>query len=568
MLSLLDRTVTAAGSRLLASWLGSPLLSAAEINDRLDVLQFFIQNGQLMRQLRTELGGTFDVVRCLQRLSLGRGNPRDLHSIATTLVNAQALLQVLLSHAQNTSPSHASSSAPSSLPPSFTQQLLQLDDLSGLGTQIHQALSEGAFNVLSTQSGGFIAKGHSPELDELRQLATHGEQAIQAIQQQFRQQTNLKGLKVRFNNIIGYFAEVQASALLPPFPDGGPGPVIPQDFVLLQHLPSGYVRYKPRELSDLELALQRAENQAVALEAQLFDRLRLGALERSPAIRELAHALARIDVALALAELSRDHAYVRPVLLEEPASVFRVQDGRHPLVESAQTSDSARPSTFVPNDCALSPDTATTAVITGPNMGGKSTFLRQNALITIMAQIGCYVPARSAELSIVDSIFSRVGSSDDLSNNMSTFMVEMIETSTIVSRAGPRSLVIMDEVGRGTSTQDGLSIACAVLEHLHTVNKARILFATHYRELAEMEKYLAGLCCLTMEVIELATPLEAASKILFTHKVIPGVADCSYGIHCAQLAGLPASILNRAHGILQSLSNVEKDPAILFSSKK
>ncbi|MDP2439719.1 MAG: DNA mismatch repair protein MutS [archaeon] len=579
LLHLLDQTSTAAGSRLLASRLGAPLLSIQQINERLDLVQFFLDRAHLTREIRSGMASIYDSVRCLQRLALGRGSPRDMLSVLLTLVRSNDMRLRVLQE------SSLSSGLSSGLPAAFATELEQAKDLSGFANKISAALSEEAISSASLQGGGFIAAGYHAELDNFRKLARNGEDAVQELQQRFREETRIKSLKIKFNNIIGYFVEVPSSLLSAAGAsreatqerrkEEGQTVHIPADYTLLQHLSSGYVRYKPRALADLELAIQRAENEAVALECRIFDELRMQVLAESPSIRHLSHVIAQIDVAIGLAQLSRQHLYVRPHVIEHEQPVFSVRGGRHPIIEAAQTTDTATPSTFVANDCELSHDSATTALLTGPNMGGKSTFLRQNALIAIMAQIGSFVPAESARLSPIDALFSRVGSSDDLSNNMSTFMVEMIETSAILTRAGARSLIIMDEVGRGTSTHDGLSIACAVLEHLHTVSRARILFATHYRELAEMEQRVPGLKCLTMEVIELSQPTATtniaisdvgitSNPILFTHRVVPGVADRSYGIHCAQLAGLPPSVLLRAQQILNKISSSEPMSSTLY----
>ncbi|MCH8183942.1 MAG: DNA mismatch repair protein MutS, partial [Proteobacteria bacterium] len=399
-----------------------------------------------------------------------------------------------------------------------------------------------------TRDGGFVAPGYRPELDELRQLRDENRRLIRDLQRQYSALTGITSLKIRHNNVLGYFVEVtplHADKL-----SAGTSTESPTesgvDFIHRQTLASA-VRYDTVELRELEGRISTAAEKALALELGLFDDLVAEVMERGDSIVLAASALARIDVAVALADLAAAQGYVRPVI--DDSAAFSITQGRHPAVEAALAKAQEHP--FVANDSDLGAEQHLW-LVTGPNMAGKSTFLRQNALIAILAQMGSFVPADAAHIGVVDRLFSRVGAADDLARGRSTFMVEMVETAAILNQAGPRSLVILDEIGRGTATFDGLSIAWATVEHLHEVNRSRTLFATHYHEITMLAAKLARLRNHTMRV------KEWKGEVVFLHQVVPGAADRSYGIQVAKLAGLPASVIARAATVLETLEKGEQ----------
>jgi DNA mismatch repair protein MutS len=401
---------------------------------------------------------------------------------------------------------------------------------------------------LYVRDGGFIAKEYAPPLDELRQLRDESRRLVVGLQGRYAEEAGVASLKIKHNNVLGYFIEVPAKqADKIPIGTGGP-------FIHRQTM-AGAVRYSTVELGDLESRIARAADQALALELMLFEDLVGEVTGRAEAVALAAGAVARLDVAAGLAELAVERRYARPEVTEGIG--FAVEGGRHPVVEAAL--EAAGDGAFVANDCNLSGDDGDTGrlwLLTGPNMAGKSTFLRQNALIAVLAQMGSFVPAARARIGVVDRLFSRVGAADDLARGRSTFMVEMVETAAILNRAGPRSLVILDEIGRGTATFDGLSIAWAVVEHLHEVNRCRALFATHYHELTALASRLSGLRCHTMRV------KEWQGDVVFLHEVAPGAADRSYGIHVGQLAGLPKTVIARAEEVLRMLEEGEQSSAV------
>jgi DNA mismatch repair protein MutS len=400
---------------------------------------------------------------------------------------------------------------------------------------------------LFSRDGGFIRVGYRAELDEQRTLRDDSRRTVAALEAKYRTASGVPSLKIRHNNMIGYHIEVTAT-------HADKLDLAALGFTRRQSM-SNATRFSTAELADLETRIGRAADQALALELAIFDELVAKVMAVSAAVAAAGRALANLDVAAALAELAASQNYVRPVLSEEPA--FAVQGGRHPVVEAAlQRQTSAGGGTgFVPNDCDLGNERRLW-LLTGPNMAGKSTFLRQNALIAVMAQAGSFVPAKVAVIGIVDRLFSRVGAADDLARGRSTFMVEMVETAAILNQATARSLVILDEIGRGTATFDGLSIAWATLEHLHDVNKCRALFATHFHELGALKERLAALAPYTMRV------KEWQNEVVFLHEVAAGAADRSYGIHVAQLAGLPAAVVSRAEEVLAALEKGEQSGAV------
>jgi len=396
----------------------------------------------------------------------------------------------------------------------------------------------------TARDGGFIAAGYSGPLDELRTLRDESRRLIANLQRRYGEETGIATLKIRHNNVIGYFIEVTASHA-DKVATGDEAP-----FIHRQTL-AGAVRFTTVELGELETRIGRAADQALALESELFEVLVGEVVARADAIASAARALAALDVAAALAQLAIERRYVRPVV--DDSAAFGITGGRHPVVEAAL--EDAHQSAFVANDCDLAPDRRLW-LVTGPNMAGKSTFLRQNALIVILAQMGSFVPADAVHLGVVDRLFSRVGAADDLARGRSTFMVEMVETAAILNQAGPRALIILDEIGRGTATYDGLSIAWATLEHIHQENRCRTLFATHFHELTQLAARLEALGCHTMRV------KEWRGEVVFLHEVIPGTADRSYGIHVARLAGLPGPVLDRAEEVLRTLEQGEEGGAI------
>jgi DNA mismatch repair protein MutS len=391
---------------------------------------------------------------------------------------------------------------------------------------------------LFARDGGFIAGAYAPELDELRELRDQSRRTIAVLQARYAEETGVASLRIRHNNVIGYYIEVSSA---------NAGKLAAPDYIHRQTM-AGAMRFTTAELAELESRISTAADRALALELRLFDDLVGDVMARRFEVAEAAAALASLDLAAALAERAVESHWVRPELTD--GAEFEIKGGRHPTVEAALAGTSA----FVANDCVLGEDRIW--LVTGPNMAGKSTFLRQNALIAILAQMGSYVPAASARIGAVDRLFSRVGAADDLARGRSTFMVEMVETAAILNQAGPKSFVILDEIGRGTATFDGLSIAWACLEHLHEVNRCRALFATHYHELTSLAAKLPRLVCHTMRV------KEWKGDVVFLHEVAPGTADRSYGIHVAKLAGLPDAVTTRAEEVLDILENGDEASAL------
>jgi DNA mismatch repair protein MutS len=527
LLHCIDRTLTGAGARLLAARLAAPLTDPAAIDRRLDMVAWFVADSRRRESVRAALKGVGDIERALARLGLGRGGPRDLAGLREALGRVPDLKRVI------------GDGGLSGMPAELDAAGTALGEHGVLVGRLTRAL--GPDLPLQARDGGFIAAGYSAELDELRTLRDASRKLIAELQGRYAAETKIPSLKIRHNNVIGYFIEVTQTHA--DKVETGAG----SKFIHRQTM-AGAMRFTTVELSDLETKITSAADKTLALEVALFEDLVKEVMAHAAEIAGAARAIAALDVAAALAELAVDRRYGRPEVDE--TRDFVVTGGRHPVVEAA-LAEAAGPA-FIANDCALSDADQRIWLLTGPNMAGKSTFLRQNALIAILAQIGSYVPAASARIGVIDRLFSRVGAADDLARGRSTFMVEMVETATILNRATDRSLVILDEIGRGTATFDGLSIAWATVEHLHEANRCRALFATHYHELTALAARLSGLACWTMRV------KEWQDEVVFLHEVAPGAADRSYGIHVARLAGLPAAVIARAEEVLRKLEAGEQ----------
>jgi DNA mismatch repair protein MutS len=526
LLAAIDRTRTGAGARLLAEQLAAPLTDPATIDARLDAVAFFAVAERLREAVRERLGHCADMARAMTRLDLGRGGPRDLAALRDTLGEAAKLRDLV---------ADAGFGAPPALVVAIADDL---GDHAALTAHLERALA--ADLPLLARDGGFIAKGYSPELDQLRDLRDESRRLIAELQARYAAETGIASLKIRHNNVLGYHIEVTPAHAA----KMGAG------FIHRQTLASS-MRYSSVELGALESKIASAADRALALEMKLFEALVAEVRAEGAAIARAAAALATLDVAAALAELAVTERYCRPEV--DAGLGFAIRQGRHPVVEAALKR--AQSQAFIANDCDLK-DGNRLWLLTGPNMAGKSTFLRQNALIAVMAQMGSFVPAEAARLGVIDRLFSRVGAADDLARGRSTFMVEMVETAAILNQATPRSLVILDEIGRGTATFDGLSIAWASIEHLHDANRCRALFATHYHELTALAAKLNQLACHTMRV------KEWQGDVVFLHEVAPGAADRSYGIHVAKLAGLPAAVIARAEQVLETLEKGEQGGAL------
>jgi DNA mismatch repair protein MutS len=528
LVSVVDRCVTGAGARLLASRLAAPLTDIAAIARRLDAVDYFLCEEALRDDLRGGLKSCPDVARALARLTVGRGGPRDLAALRDGLAAARVMRGQLAAAGLRPPPKN------------LTAIARDLGHHDVLVDRLERALA--AELPLAARDGGFIAPGYAPELDELKTLRDESRRLVAALQGRYVEATGIGSLKIKHNNVLGYFVDVT-----PTHADKMSGDT---QFIHRQTL-AGAVRFTTVELRELEQKIASAAEKVLAIELQLFQDLVSEVAGQADGIALTAQALARLDVATALAALAGEAGWCRPVVEESLA--FEIEQGRHPVVAAALAV--SQDGGFVANDCALGTDGGDDGAIwlvTGPNMAGKSTFLRQNALIAVLAQAGAFVPAVSARIGIVDRLFSRVGAADDLARGRSTFMVEMVETAAILNQAGPRSLVILDEIGRGTATFDGLSIAWATIEHLHEVNRCRALFATHYHELTGLAAKLARLTCHTMRV------KEWQGEVVFLHEVTAGTADRSYGIHVAKLAGLPSTALRRAEEVLAILERGEQ----------
>jgi DNA mismatch repair protein MutS len=528
LLAAIDRTVTAAGSRLIAQRLSAPLTAPDAIVRRLDAVALFTSDAALRSEVRGRLEAAPDLARALARLVVGRGGPRDLAAIRDGIAAAASLADMV----------SARGDIPAEIADAATA--LRRPD-PAIASELAAALADELPHL--KRDGGFVREGYDTALDEARALRADTRDVIAALQARYAEETGVRPLKVRHNNQLGYFVEVpsqHAEKLRQP----------PLNATFIHRMTmAGQVRFTSTELGELEAKIASAADRALGIELETFDRLTAMVTKAAAPIKAAAEALAALDVAAALAQLAVTHDYVRPEV--DASLAFVVEGGRHPVVEQALAADGGP---FVANDCDLSPPSPARGgeagriwLLTGPNMAGKSTFLRQNALIAILAQMGSFVPARRARIGVVDRLFSRVGAADDLARGRSTFMVEMVETAAILNQAGERSLVILDEIGRGTATFDGLSIAWATIEHLHEKNRCRALFATHFHELTALAAKLPRLFNATVRV------KEWQGEVVFLHEVAPGAADRSYGIQVAKLAGLPASVIERAKVVLAKL---------------
>jgi len=530
LLDSIDRTVTAAGSRMMAQRLSAPMTDPAQIAKRLDAVAALAADTAARAETRSRLQAAPDLARALSRLAVGRGGPRDLAAIRDGVLAAADLARSLGSFKE----------APAEIAEAV-QMCRRPDGM--LAAELAAALA--AELPAFKRDGGFVREGYEPSLDEARALRDESRRVIAALQARYIEETGVRILKIKHNNVLGYFVEVTAQhgERLMSAPFNGV-------FIHRQTL-AGQVRFTTTELGELEAKIASAAERALGLELEIFERLAARVIAESANIKDCAEALSRLDVAGALAQLATERNYARPHV--DDSHVFVVEGGRHPVVEQALSRDGTP---FVANDCDLSPPQNTGAgriwLITGPNMAGKSTFLRQNALIAILAQMGSFVPAKHAHIGVVDRLFSRVGAADDLARGRSTFMVEMVETAAILNQAGERALVILDEIGRGTATFDGLSIAWATVEHLHGVNKCRALFATHFHELTALAARLDRLHNATVRV------KEWQGEVVFLHEVVAGSADRSYGIQVAKLAGLPPSVIERAKVVLAKLEQEDR----------
>jgi DNA mismatch repair protein MutS len=515
LLSVIDLSATPMGSRQLSEWLTSPLTSTDLIDERLEAVNELFENAALRGDIRSLLGQSYDLERLAARVGTGRATPRDLVALARTL----AILPKLKAR----------------LTARTSQRLGQLEAALELCPEVRAEIEAALYEdpPLAVKEGGLIRDGYHPGLDELREAAKGGKSWIAKFQAEQVRRTGIQSLKVGYNKVFGYDIEIthaQAQAR---------GGDIPSDYIRKQTVKNAE-RYITPELKEHEERVLRAEDRACELEYELFTTLRDRVSAESPRLIQAGSVLAQLDVLAGLAELAARHGYCRPEIVSEP--IFEVEAGRHSVLDAILS-----PGDFVPNDIHLGGDAGSILLITGPNMAGKSTYIRQVALIAIMAHVGSFVPAKRARIGVVDRLFARVGATDDLSRSQSTFMVEMSETANILNNATPRSLVILDEVGRGTSTFDGISLACAITEHIHDMIGCRTLFATHYHELVELEKTKPRLRNANVAV------RESDGEIVFLYRIAPGGADQSYGIHVARLAGVPGPVLERAREILKFL---------------
>ncbi len=534
LVSAVDKTVTAAGSRLLSQRLASPLCDPAAIQRRLDSIDWLIAQPDVRADLRDRLKKAPDLLRAFTRIGLDRAGPRDLQAILISLEAGSAIASLLTG-------AEAESGAADSEIAEIRDVLAGLP--AGLRTMLAAALADEL--PLQIRDGGFVRAGHDENLDELRTLRDESRRVIARLQARYCETVGIRSLKIRHNNVLGYFVEVTAvnAPALTDEPHSG-------TFIHRQTL-ANVMRFTTTELGELEQKIASASDQAALIEKRIFQQLCLAVLDEEDRLRAGAAALAAIDVAASAADHAESAHLSRPRI--DDTLTFRIDGGRHPVVEQALARAGEQ---FVSNSADLSPadpaDAGQIWLLTGPNMAGKSTFLRQNALIAILAQAGFYVPARSAHIGVIDSVHSRVGAADDLARGRSTFMVEMVETAAILNQASERALVILDEIGRGTATFDGLSIAWATIEHLHESNRCRTMFATHYHELTALSGRLDRLQNATMKVAEWK------GDVVFLHEVIAGAADRSYGIQVAKLAGLPPSVIERSRAVLDQLEAGER----------
>jgi DNA mismatch repair protein MutS len=529
LLATIDLTVTAAGARVLRQRLASPLTAPSAIAPRLDAVAFFLAREDLRESLRAGLKTAPDIARAVARLSIGRGGPRDLAAVRNGVAAARGFRRALEAVRDPLGPP----------PGEIAQALAELGEALMAANMLVERLETLLVDEPPhfARDGGFVAPHAHAALDEARSLRDESRRVIAALEARYRSETGIASLKIKHNAVLGYFIEATAA-------NADRLMAASQGRFRHRQTVASAVRFGSDELAGLATKIEQAGQTALAIELELFDSLVAETAGLAGALARIADAISVLDVAASLAELAQTRHYVRPVV--DDTLTFRIQRGRHPVVELALAAGNRGP--FTANACELTPGAAGRLwLITGPNMAGKSTFLRQNALIAILAQMGSYVPAESAHIGAVDRLFSRVGAADDLARGRSTFMVEMVETAAILNQAGERSLVILDEIGRGTATFDGLAIAWAAVEHLSEVNRSRALFATHYHELVALCERLRDVACATMRV------KEWKDSIVFLHEVAPGVADRSYGIQVAKLAGLPKAVTERARAVLAAL---------------
>ena len=513
LLDAIDETVTPMGARLLAEWLSNPLTHAGSINRRLDAVEEFVRERSLRDELRAALKESYDLARLTARVATGRCSPRDLRFLSATLALVPRVKARLVGRTS----------------PLLVELEAALDLCGDLRVAIDTALVDDP--PFAQTDGGMIRDGFHPQLDELRDLARGGKEWIARYQSQEAERTGIPGLKVGFNKVFGYYLELTAVQVAKC--------TLPAEYVRKQTL-KNQERFVTPELKTHEEKVLRAEQQAVGLEQELFAALRAQVASQGARLKQTADILAQLDVLAGLAQLAAGQRYCRPEVVSE--QVLEIRDGRHPVLDKVLAAGR-----FVPNDTLLGDDDGKVQLITGPNMAGKSTYIRQTALVTILAQMGSFVPAAKARIGIADRIFARVGASDELARGQSTFMVEMTETARILNTATEKSLVILDEIGRGTSTYDGISLAWSVTEFLHDAIGCRTLFATHYHELTDLTKTLAAARNWNVAV------RENDDGVIFLHKIVPGAADKSYGIHVARLAGIPVAVVERAKVILATL---------------
>ncbi len=541
LLAALDRTATPMGARKLRDWILHPLRDASAIRARQQVVADLLESPALLDSLRSQLRNIRDIERTVGRLSQGSGTPRDMLALRVSLEHlpeVKALISSLAALPETALGSIARETAP---PSSMANWIIEhLHELPDVARRLREAIVDDPPATL--KEGGVFRPGYHPELDEMRHWSGEGKDWLAQMQAREIERTGIKSLKIKYNAVFGYFIELTKANLAH----------VPPDYIRKQTTANAE-RFVTPELKEMEGKILRADEAARALELQLFSELRSYVIAHLGQLQQTADALATLDALTSFAETARLFDYCRPQLVEEPVLVIR--DGRHPVLDQNPAGGK-----FVPNDIEMDPASSRLLLITGPNMAGKSTFIRQVALITLMAHAGSFVPAREATIGLVDRIFTRVGASDDLSRGQSTFMVEMNETANIINNATSSSLVILDEIGRGTSTFDGLSIAWSVAEHLHDTVQARTLFATHYHELTDLARTRSGVRNLNVAV------REWNDQIIFLHKIMPGAADKSYGIQVAKLAGLPGGLITRAKEILANLErhelNADGQPAL------
>ena len=517
LLGVMDRTVTAMGSRLLGQWLATPLTDIQKIEDRLEAVGELVEAASLADDLRELLRGVYDMQRLLARVMTGRASPRDLSYVGRTLARLPKLKAKLADRKSKL----------------LAKLEAEIDLCPDLRSKLESALEEDC--PLSSRDGGFIRAQYHPPLDELRELAQGGKQWIAKYQAEESARAGIPNIKVGFNKVFGYYLEITHAHTNK----------VPAHYIRKQTIKSAE-RYVTPELKEYEEKVLSAEERSLDLERQLFEGLRDVVSAAGRRLQRTADVLAQLDVLTALAALARERSYCRPTVTEEP--VLNITDGRHPVLDIIEPQGK-----FVPNDVHVGADEGLILLITGPNMAGKSTYIRQVALLTLMAQMGSFIPAKEAVIGVADRIFARVGASDELSRGQSTFMVEMTETARILNTATQRSLVVLDEIGRGTSTYDGVSLAWAIVEHLHDHIGARTLFATHYHELTDLERSLGSVKNFNVAV------REWEDQVVFLHKIIAGSADKSYGIHVARLAGIPRSVNERAKEVLARLEHEHLD---------